>query len=475
MEALLIVPSLLPELGLAIGGMALLVIGVLSKANQFRMISGVAVALFFAVGVLVLSAPACAIYGGLFVTSDFTRYADLLVLVGAAAALILSLDYNVKENIARFEFPVLVIFAVLGMLFMISAGDLMTLYLGFELQSLAMYICAAIARDSLRSTEAGLKYFVLGALASGLLVYGISLVYGFAGTTDFVDLAKTLSGTPGYGTVIGIVFVLVGLAFKISAAPFHMWTPDVYEGAPTPVTALFGTAPKVAAMALFLSVMLGPFGHVVGQWQMLIEILSVCSMFLGCLAAIGQKNIKRLMAYSSIGHMGYALIGLAAGTVAGVQGTLIYLAIYIVMSLGVFACIIAMRRKGIAIETIADLAGLSTQRPGFAAALAVLMWSMAGIPPLSGFFGKLYVFSAAVSAGLTPLAVIGVLTTVVAAFYYLRVIKVMYFDTGTPDFDRSAMGVRVVMTLGALATALFVFMPAPVVAAAADAAKALMG
>jgi len=475
MDALLIVPSLLPELALAICGMAFLVIGVLSKPNMFTTISYVTVGLFAAVAVLVVLAPSCAIYGGLFVTSDFSRFADCLVLVGAAASLVLSLDYNMREDIARFEFPVLVIFAVLGMLVMISAGDLMTLYLGFELQSLAMYICAALARDSLRSTEAGLKYFVLGALASGLLVYGISLVYGFAGTTNFVNLAKTLAAAPGYGTVIGIVFVLVGLAFKISAAPFHMWTPDVYEGAPTPVTALFGTAPKVAAMALFVSVMLGPFGHVAGQWQALVEILSVASMCLGCLAAIGQKSIKRMMAYSSIGHMGYALVGLAAGTLAGVQGTLIYLTIYIVMSLGVFACIIAMRRRGLAIETIADLAGLSTQRPWFAAALAILMWAMAGIPPLSGFFGKLYVFSAAVSAGLTPLAVIGAATTVVAAFYYLRVIKVMYFDVGTPDFDKSAAGVRVVMSLGALATALFVFMPGPVVAAAADAAKALMG
>jgi NADH-quinone oxidoreductase subunit N len=328
----------------------------------------------------------------------------------------------------------------------------------------------------LRSTEAGLKYFVLGALASGLLVYGISLVYGFAGTTDFASLAKVLvnSQAAGYGTIIGIVFVLVGLAFKISAAPFHMWTPDVYEGAPTPVTTLFGTAPKVAAMALLISVMLGPFGHLVGQWQMLIEILSAISMCLGCLAAIGQTNIKRLMAYSSIGHMGYALIGLAAGTEIGVQGTLLYLAIYIVMSFGVFACIVAMRRGGQAIETISDLAGLSTQRPGFALALAVLMWSMAGIPPLSGFFGKLYVFSAAVNAGLTPLAVIGVATTVVAAFYYLRVIKVMYFDAGSPNFDKSAGSVRFVMLVGTLATALFVFMPGPLVSAAAAAAKALV-
>jgi NADH-quinone oxidoreductase subunit N len=477
MNTAILLETLLPEFLLGGGGMALLVYGVLNKANKFTACCYGAILLFIVTVYFVLTAPTGLIYGGLLNTTDFSRYADLLVLLGAIAALILSLDYNKREDIARFEFPVLIIFAVLGMIVMISAGDLMTLYLGFELQSLSMYICAAIARDSLRSTEAGLKYFVLGALASGLLIYGISLVYGFAGTTDFAALGHELIGSrsAGYGTIIGIVFVLVGLAFKISAAPFHMWTPDVYEGAPTPVTALFGTAPKVAAMALLVSVMLGPFGHLLTQWQVLIEILSIISMCLGCLAAIGQSNIKRLMAYSSIGHMGYALIGLAAGTQAGVQGTLIYLAIYIVMSLGVFACITAMRRKGIAVETIADLAGLPSQRPGFAVALAILMWSMAGIPPLSGFFGKLYVFSAAVSAGLDTLAVVGVATTVVAAFYYLRVIKVMYFDAGAPDFDKSAGGVKFVMVLGAAATALFVFMPGPLVSAAAAAAKALMG
>ena len=292
----------------------------------------------------------------------FTRYADLLVYLAAAAALILSTDFNRREAIARFEFPILVLFAVLGMIVMISAADLMSLYVGFELQSLALYILAASARDSLRSTEAGLKYFVLGALASGLLIYGISLVYGFAGTTNFVSLAASSRTGAGYGTVIGIVFVLIGLAFKISAAPFHMWTPDVYEGSPSPVTALFGTAPKIATMALLLSVMLGPFGHLLAQWQMLIEILSILSMALGALAAIGQANIKRLLAYSSIGHMGYALMGLAAGTEAGVQATLVYLAIYVVMSFGAFACIIAMRRSGQAVETIADLAGLSTRK-----------------------------------------------------------------------------------------------------------------
>jgi NADH-quinone oxidoreductase subunit N len=469
--------TLLPFLLLGVGGMVLLMYGVLSKASKFVSVTYCAIALFIITTLFVLTAPAGAIFGGLVLTSDFTRYADLLVMLGAAAALILSLDYNAREDIARFEYPVLVVFAVLGMLVMVSAGDLMTLYLGFELQSLAMYICAAIARDSLRSTEAGLKYFVLGALASGLLIYGISLVYGFAGTTNFAALAGELisSHAAGYGTIIGVVFVLVGLAFKISAAPFHMWTPDVYEGAPTPVTALFGTAPKIAAMALLLSVMVGPFGHLLSQWQMLIQILSIVSMVLGSLAAIGQTNIKRLMAYSSIGHMGYALIGLAAGTEAGVQATLIYLAIYIVMSFGTFACIIAMRRKGQYIETIADLAGLSTQNPLYALALAILMWSMAGIPPLSGFFGKLYVFSAAINAGLDTLAVIGVLTSVIGAFYYLRVIKVMYFDAGNPGFDKSAASVRFVMAIGALATALFVFIPGPLVAAAQAAARALMG
>jgi NADH-quinone oxidoreductase subunit N len=466
---------LIPGLLLGVGGMALLVFGVLSKRDQSTSCTAGAIILFALTAIAIALAPDGYLFGGLLKISDFTRYADLLVLAAAAGALLLSMDYNRREAIARFEFPILVIFAVLGMIAMISASDLMTLYVGFELQSLALYISAAMARDSLRSTEAGLKYFVLGALASGLLIYGISLVYGFAGTTNFAAIAGILATGAGYGTVIGIVFVLVGLAFKISAAPFHMWTPDVYEGAPTPVTALFGTAPKVAAMALLISVMAGPFGHLADQWQMLIEILSIISMFVGALGAIGQKNIKRLMAYSSIGHMGYALIGFAAATNAGMQATLIYIAIYSVMSLGAFACIIAMRRAGKPVETIADLAGLASEKPGVALALAIFMWAMAGIPPLSGFFGKFYVFAAAVAAGRDGLAIVGVVTSVMAAFYYLRVIKVMYFDAGTPAFDRPAAGVRFVMAVGAIATCLFVFIPGPLVAAADAAAKALMG
>jgi NADH-quinone oxidoreductase subunit N len=467
--------SLIPALLLGLGGMALLIFGVLSKRDQSTATTVCAIILLALAAAFSFCAPDGFIFGGLLKISVFTRYADLLVYLAAAAALILSTDYNRREAIARFEFPILVLFAVLGMIVMVSAADLMALYVGFELQSLALYILAASARDSLRSTEAGLKYFVLGALASGLLIYGISLVYGFAGTTNFVSLAAILSNGAGYGTVIGIVFVLIGLAFKVSAAPFHMWTPDVYEGSPSPVTALFGTAPKIATMALLLSVMLGPFGHLLAQWQLLIEILSILSMALGALAAIGQTNIKRLLAYSSIGHMGYALMGLAAGTQAGVQATLVYLAIYVVMSFGAFACIIAMRRGGRAVETIADLAGLSTEKPGFALALAIFMWAMAGIPPLSGFFGKLYVFSAAINAGLDTLAVIGVIASIIGAFYYLRVIKVMYFDAGTPGFDQTASGVRFVMAIGAIATCLFVFIPGPLVAAADAAAKALMG
>ncbi len=471
----MILQTLIPEFILGLGGMALLMFGVLSRRNQFIACCWGAIMALIAAAACSFAAPDGTIFSGLFRTSMFSRYADLLVVLGAVAALLLSLDYNEREDIARFEYPVLVLFGVLGMFVMVSASDLMTLYLGFELQSLAMYICAAMARDNLRSTEAGLKYFVLGALASGLLIYGISLVYGFAGTTNFASLAGILAGGAGYGTVIGIVFVLVGLAFKVSAAPFHMWTPDVYEGAPAPVTALFGTAPKVAAMALLLAVMLGPFGHLLHQWQMLIVILSVVSMLLGSLAAIGQTNIKRLMAYSSIGHMGYALIGLAAGTAAGVQATLLYLGLYVFMSFGVFACIIAMRRQGRAVESIGDLAGLSAERPAMALALAVLMFAMAGIPPLSGFFGKLYVFAAAVHAGLDTLAVIGVLTSVIGAFYYLRLIKVMYFDAGAPGFDKAALAVRAVMAVGAVVSGLFVFLPGPLIAAAAAAAKALMG
>jgi len=353
----------------------------------------------------------------------------------------------------------------------------MTLYLGLEMQSLAVYVLAAFARDDLRSSEAGLKYFVLGALASGLLLYGISLVYGFAGTMAFDRLAEVLADPArvSAGLVVGVVFLVAGLAFKVSAVPFHMWTPDVYEGAPTPVTAFMGTAPKVAAMALLVRAMASPFGHLLGQWQQLIVLISVASMLLGSLAAIGQHNIKRLMAYSSIGHVGYMLIGLAAGNAVGIRGVLVYLVTYVFMNAGTFACILAMRRRGRMLERISDLSGLARTDPGQALWLAIFMFSMAGIPPFSGFWGKYFIFTAAVQTGLWALAVIGVLTSVVGAFYYIRIVKVMYFDSPEEAFDPRPASLSFVAVGSGLFTALFFLFPAPIVGAAEAAAKVLFG
>jgi NADH-quinone oxidoreductase subunit N len=425
---------------------------------------------------VVFAAPVHA-YSGLFVTDAFARYAKLLILGGGAFSAILAIDSNRKTGIARFEFPVLMLFSTVGMMIMASAASLMTLYMGLELQSLAIYVLCAFARDDVRSSEAGLKYFVLSALASGLLLYGISLTYGFSGTMDFGRLAQAITDPLGVSTglVVGIAFVVAGLAFKLSAVPFHMWTPDVYEGAPTPVTAFMSTAPKVAPFVVLLRVMMGPFGHVAVQWQPIIVVVSIGSMLLGSFAAIGQSNIKRLMAYSSIGHMGYALIGLAAGTEAGIRGVLIYLLTYIVMSLGAFACIIAMRRDGKPVERIADLGGLAKTDLGLASLLAIFMFSMAGIPPFAGFFGKLYVFLAAVQSGMWFLAIVGVLTSVVGCYYYLRIIKVMFFDPTEPAFDRRAGSVSFVAVASGAFTVLFLFGLAPFTSAAGAAAKVLFG
>ena len=466
-----------PEIVLACIGMAILVFGVLRKQDSTQICSMLTLGGFLIAAGLVVTRAAGIGYDGLFVVDAFSTFNKVLILSGAALSLILSLDWNQKQGIARFEFPVLMLFSVVGMLIMTSASNLMTLYLGLELQSLALYVLAAFARDDLRSSEAGLKYFVLSGLASGLLLYGISLVYGFSGTMDFAHL-RTLLVDPAHasaGLVVGIVFVLVGLAFKISAVPFHMWTPDVYEGAPTPVTVFFATAPKVAAMSLLLRVMVMSFGHLLGAWQLLIVIVSAASMLLGALAAIGQTNIKRLMAYSSIGHMGFALIGLAAGTAEGIRGVLIYMVIYVFMTAGTFACIIAMRRRGRAVEQINDLAGLANTDPALAMAFAVFMFSLAGIPVLAGFFAKLYIFLAAVQAGLWGLAVFGVLTSVVGAFYYIRIIKVMYFDAPAPAFDPRPASLSFVAAVTGLFTTFFFIFPAPFVGAAAAAAKALFG
>lgn len=470
----------LPELFLACAGMALLLLGVVRGGNPTRLIAHLTVASFIIAGALVVMLPEgrAVTFSGLFVIDSFAIFAKLLVLLGSSLAVIMSLGYIEREQMARFEYPVLFQFATVGMLMMVSANDLISLYIGLELQSLSLYIVAAFRRDTLRSSEAGLKYFVLGALSSGLLLYGSSLVYGFAGTTNFSTLAQTLtaSGAPSVGLIIGIVFIAAGLAFKISAVPFHMWTPDVYEGAPTPVTAFFAVAPKVAALALFVRVLMGPFGDMVAQWQQIIIVTSILSMGLGGFAAIHQKNIKRLMAYSSIGHIGYALVGLAAGTEKGVSAVLIYLAIYLAMNVGTFAVILCMRVNGRMVEGINDLAGLSKTHPMMALALAIFMFSMAGIPPLAGFFGKLFVFQAAVEAQLYALAVIGVLTSVVSAFYYLRIVKLMYFDEPTEAFDQPVdRDMGLVLTATGLFTLLFFVYPMPITAAAARAAAALVG
>lgn len=467
----------LPELVLACAGLVILVAGVIPKRETFFPISMAVIGALVVTALLVIGQPEGTALGGQYVSDAYAGFMKLLALGGAALSLLLAIDWNEKEGLGRFEFPVLVLFSTLGMMVMISANDLMALYLGLELLSLPLYVIAAFDKDNPRSSEAGLKYFVLGALASGLLLYGISLVYGFAGTTNFDRLADAFSAAQGVsaGVVVGIVFVIAGLAFKVSAVPFHMWTPDVYEGAPTPVTAFFATAPKVAAIALFGRVLLGPFGDLAGQWQQVMLLISIGSMLLGAFGALRQTNIKRLMAYSAIGHVGYALMGLAVASDVGLRGMLIYMAIYMVMNIGAFAVLVAMRRQGKAVELVEDLAGLVDTDPGMAMWMAVFMFSLAGIPPLAGFFGKLYVFLAAVQGGFWALAVIGVLSSVVSAYYYLRIVKVMYFDRPVGALDRAPASLMVVMAGTGVFTALFWLWPAPILAAAQAAAAALLG
>jgi NADH-quinone oxidoreductase subunit N len=468
----------LPEMVLAGAAMALLILGAWLGETSTRLVS------WLAIGALILVFLITGLGGGeqrvgfygMFVTDAFAVFMKALVLVGSGAAMLMGMRYNEERGIARFEFPVLVLLATTGMMVMISANDLITLYVGLELQNLALYVVAAFNRDSVRSSEAGLKYFVLGALSSGMLLYGASLVYGFAGTTAFDDLARLTAGGGQIetGILIGLVFIVVGLAFKVSAVPFHMWTPDVYEGAPTPVSAFFAIAPKLAALALFIRFMISPFGPWIEEWRQVIVFLAIASMVLGAVAAIAQANIKRLMAYSSIGHVGYALIGLAAGTQDGIRGVLVYLAIYLFMTAGTWAVILCMRRRGQMLEGISDLAGLSQSQPGLALALAIFMFALSGIPPTAGFFAKFYVFLAAINAQLTGLAVIGVVTSVVSAFYYLRVVKVMYFDEPADGFDRPIVPeLKAVLFVTTVVTLFFFLLPGPIVAGARAAASAL--
>ena len=396
-------------------------------------------------------------FGGMFVDDGFSRFAKVVILLSAASVLLMSEGYMRARGLLRFEYPMLVALSAVGMMMMVSAGDLMALYMGLELQSLALYVVASLRRDSVKSTEAGLKYFVLGALSSGLLLYGASLVYGSAGTTLFSGIVQVAQDDMSLGLLFGLVFLMSGFAFKVSAVPFHMWTPDVYEGSPTPVTAFFATAPKVAAMGLFARVMHDAFGGVVADWQQIVALLSVLSMFLGAFAAIGQSNIKRLMAFSSIAHMGYALMGLAAGTVLGVQAMLIYMAIYVTMNIGTFAFILMMEKDGQPVTEIASLNMYSRSEPGKALAMLVLLFSLAGVPPMLGFFAKFYVLRAAYEGGLAWLAVAGVIASVIGAYYYLRIVFLMYFGDAvdarlnggkSPVLWTFLMGAAVIMVVG---------------------------
>jgi NADH-quinone oxidoreductase subunit N len=464
----------LPELVLAIGAMVLLMMGAWRGDQSTAALSGFAVMLLILAGVLILLMPAdkTIAFGGSFVIDGFSRYLKLLVLVGSIGAILLSVEFLRDLQRKKFEYPILILLSTTGMLMLISAADLIALYLGFELMSLSLYVMAAIDRDNARSTEAGLKYFVLGALSSGMLLYGASLIYGFTGTVSFAGIAQA-AGDGGLGLTFGLVFLFAGLCFKVSAVPFHMWTPDVYQGAPTSVTAFFAAAPKVAAIAIFMRVSITAFPGIAPQWQQIVVFVSIASMALGSFAAVGQRNIKRLMAYSSIGHMGFALVGLAAGTSDGIQGVLVYMAIYVAMTLGTFACIISMRRQGKPVEDISDLAGLARTKPVMAFFFAMLMFSMAGVPPLAGFFAKFYVFLAAIQAGLVTLAVLGVLTSVVGAYYYLMIVKTMYFDEPAEAFDPMAGELGTVLGVSGLAVLLFSAYPALLVDAASVAAKSL--
>jgi NADH-quinone oxidoreductase subunit N len=471
---------ILPELVLFLGAMGLLMYGAFASKDVTRGVDFGSIILLVVAAIMAFlqgnQAPSEA-FNGAFLVNGFISLMKGLTFLATAVAIAMSRDFMARERLARFEFSVLLVLASTGMGMMISANDLIALYMGIELQSLALYVVAAINRDSLRSTEAGLKYFVLGALSSGLLLYGASLIYGFSGATGFGDIAMAFQPENGQlpiAMTIGLVFLIAGLAFKVSAVPFHMWTPDVYEGAPTAVTAFFAAAPKLAGMAIFVRVLLTAFPDAIVAWQQIIIFISFASMALGAFAAIGQNNIKRLLAYSSIGHMGFALVGFAAGTQEGVASVILYMLLYAIMTLGTFACVLAMRREGGMVEKIDNLAGLSQTRPFMAACLAIMMFSLAGIPPMAGFFGKLFVFRAAIDAGLYSLSILGVLSSVVGAYYYLRIVKIMYIDAPPEEaYAPMARDLRYLAGASAAFALLFFVYPAPLVSISEAAAAAL--
>ncbi len=474
MELLKTYAPIWPELALALLAMALLMAGVFVRGRASDLVNSLALGALAITALLVFRAPDGTLFGGVFVMDALARVMKLLVLFASAIAIIMSVHFMKWERAERFEYPVLILLAVLGMMVMISSGGLIAMYLGLELQSLALYVLAAMHRESPRSAEAGLKYFVLGAVASGLMLYGASLVYGFVGATSFAAIAEALKGGMHIGAVIGLVFILAGLAFKISAVPFHMWTPDVYQGAPTPVTAFFSAAPKIAAMTLLMRLLYEAFPGVAEQWRQVLVFMAVASVLLGAFAGIAQTNIKRLLAYSSIGHMGFALIGLIAGGPEGLRATVFYLVIYMLLSLGAFAVVIALRRDDRPLEEIADFAGLARTNPGLAFALGAIFFALSGIPPLAGFFGKYFVLLAAIRADLVVLAIIGVLASVVAAVYYLNVIKVMFMDEPRGEVQRVPFELKLVATLAVVFALAFVVWPQPLVQLAQAAIRPLL-
>ena len=452
----------LPELLLAFFASQLLVFGV-AKKERTDLVRWIAIGLLvvYAFAGLLVGVPGTTAFNGALINDNFSYLAKAILGLSAATALLFSESYLKSERLDKYEFSVLVLYAVLGMSIMVSSNSLLSLYIGIEMQSLALYVLAAFNRDSLRSSEAGLKYFVLGAISSGLLLYGISMMYGFTGSLRFDTIGAVISaGNISTGIIAGMVFMLCGLAFKISAAPFHMWTPDVYEGSPTPVTGFFASAPKFAAMALIARLLMDPFSGMMEQWQQVIIVLSVASMIVGVFGALMQTNIKRLMAYSSIANMGYALVALAAGTAAGVNGMLIFMTIYLITSIGLFACILQMRIRDGMVEQVSDLSGLSKSQPLLALVFTVLLFSLMGMPPLLGFLGKISAFMPAMQAGLTWLVVVALLASVVGAFYYLRVIKTILFDEEDRQFVKPATALSVLSGVSALILFAVLFIPA---------------
>ncbi|MGO4409089.1 MULTISPECIES: NADH-quinone oxidoreductase subunit NuoN [unclassified Brevundimonas] len=444
-----------PEVTLAVGGLVLLMLGAFTAEKSTRLISGLSILLLAVAAVLAAVGPLGTAFNGAYVADPLAVYGKVAIFLSAAVAIVLGDGWIHRNGIAKFEYPVLIVLASVGMSMMASSGDLISLYIGIEMHSLALYVLAAYHRDNLKASEAGLKYFVLGALSSGLLLYGASLIYGFAGSMRFVDIAAFATANPGPGLIFGLVFLICGLAFKVSAAPFHMWTPDVYEGAPTPVVALFATAPKIAAMVLIIRVLIEGFGIAHAQWAQVIILISLISFAVGSFGGLMQKDIQRLLAYSSIINIGYALLGVAAGTHAGVQATLMFMSLYAIDQFGFFAVLLSLSRNGRPIRKVADLAGLRKDRPLTAVALTILSLSAVGIPPMSGFWGKFFVFGAAADAGYWMAGAAGLVASVVAGFYYLRIIKVMWFDT--PEFDVTTDKAPAEAQAIALAAAAFCF------------------